>query len=78
MSVTIKDVAREAGVSATTVSFALRGKKPGLRPLSVQTVNHVKGIARDLGYRPNHIAASLVGQKTHTIELKKTLANYRG
>ena len=67
MSVTIKDIAREAGVSATTVSFALRGKKPGQRPLSAQTINHVKGIAQKLGYRPNHIAASLVGQKTHTV-----------
>ena len=29
MAVTIKDIAREAGVPASTVSFALPGKKPG-------------------------------------------------
>ena len=67
MAVTIKDVASEAGVSMATVSFALRDKKPGLRPLATETVRHVQSVARKLGYRPNHIAASLVGQKTFTI-----------
>jgi LacI family transcriptional regulator len=67
MPVTIKDIAKKAGVSTTTVSFALRGRKPGKRPLAHKTVSHVCEVARKLGYRPNHIAASLVGQKTHTI-----------
>ena len=67
MSVTIKDIASEAGVSATAVSFALRGKKPGPRPLADTTVKRIQEVAMNLGYRPNHLAASLVNQKTHTI-----------
>lgn len=44
----ITDVARRAGVSPSTVSYALSGK----RPISAQTRRRVEEAARELGYRP--------------------------
>ncbi|EFG10024.1 Putative transcriptional repressor GalR/LacI family, partial [Streptomyces clavuligerus] len=44
----IKDVARAAGLSATTVSHALSGKGK----VSADTRARVRGIADALGYRP--------------------------
>ena len=67
MGVTIRDIAESAGVSTATVSFALRGKKAGKRPLADQTIRRVCEIANQLGYRPNHLASSLAGNKTNTI-----------
>ncbi|WP_031139983.1 MULTISPECIES: LacI family DNA-binding transcriptional regulator [Streptomyces] len=46
--VKITDVARRAGVSPSTVSYALSGK----RPISDETRRRVEAAARDLGYRP--------------------------
>ena len=56
----IRDVARSAGVSVTTVSHALNGK--GRLPTA--TRERVQQIARDLGYRPSRAARNLVGGKT--------------
>ena len=53
--ITIRDVAREAGVSIGTVSKALNPKgriAPGTRDM-------VQGVARRLGFRPNDLAQSL-------------------
>lgn len=50
--VKITDVARRAGVSPCTVSYALSGK----RPISDETRRRVEAAARDLGHRP-HTAA---------------------
>ena len=47
--VSIRDVAREAGVSVTTVSHALNGKGR----LNPETRERVREIADRLGYRPN-------------------------
>ena len=44
--VTIKDVAKEAGVSLSTVSFALSNPER----VAAQTRKHVLRIARELGY----------------------------
>ncbi|MGC5037833.1 LacI family DNA-binding transcriptional regulator [Streptomyces sp. DT190] len=46
--VRITDVARRAGVSPSTVSYALSGK----RPISAETRRRVQEAARELGYRP--------------------------
>lgn len=67
MAVTLKEIAKQANVSTTTVSFALRGKRPGKRSLSPQTVARVRQIADQLGYRPNGVAKSLINNQTHTI-----------
>jgi LacI family transcriptional regulator len=67
MPVTLKEIATRAGVSTTTVSFALRGKRPGKRPLAKNTVSRIQEIADQLGYRPNLLAKSLVNNQTYTI-----------
>lgn len=65
MPVTIKDVARLAGVSPATVSMVLNGKGK----VSEETQKKVEEAAQKLGYRPNIVARSLVKGKTNTILL---------
>ncbi len=52
---TIKDVAREAGVSLSTVNKALTGKKG----ISSETKNRILAVAQKLQYRVNPLAGSL-------------------
>ena len=61
--VTIKDVARLAGVSHTTVSLALRGSAS----ITDETKSKVLKAAKQLNYHPNHLARSLVTKKTNVI-----------
>ena len=61
--VSIRDVAREAGVSVTTVSHALNGKGR----LHPDTRRRVREVADRLGYRPNPAARSLVSGRTGLI-----------
>ncbi len=53
--VTIQDVAKASGVSATTVSHVLTGK----RPVAAATKDRVESAVRELNYRPNHAARHL-------------------
>ncbi len=65
MSVTIKDIAKIANVSHTTVSRALNGS-----PLiKEETKRRIKKIARQLNYTPNYNAKSLVLDKSYNIGL---------
>ncbi len=61
--VTIVDVAQRAGVSKSTVSHALSGK----RPISDGTRQRIISAADALGYQPNPVAQRLAGGATHTI-----------
>ena len=63
--VTIKDIARKVGVSATTVSRALNDKPD----IATETKAHIRELAREMGYVPSAIARSLVTQRTRTIGL---------
>jgi DNA-binding LacI/PurR family transcriptional regulator len=63
--VNIKDVARRAGVSPTTVSHALGGQ----RPVSAATRRRVREAAAELGYRPHPGARSLKAGSTGVIAL---------
>jgi LacI family transcriptional regulator len=63
MRPTIREVAREAGVSIATVSHALSGK----RPVSGATRKRIRSAARKLGYRPNQLAASMITGRTQTL-----------
>lgn len=60
---TINDVAKEAGVSKTTVSFVLTG----FRPVSKETEAKVRAAMDKLGYVANHSAQSLSTSKTNTL-----------
>ena len=63
MTVTIKDVAREAQVSVATVSRALNGQDN-----VAEAVRHrVQGVAERLRYTPHHAARSLSSRRTRTI-----------
>lgn len=59
MSVSIKDVAREAGVSIATVSRVLND----VDVVNEDTKKKVKDAIEKLGYRPNIVARSLKTQK---------------
>ncbi|MFB4164011.1 LacI family DNA-binding transcriptional regulator [Alteribacillus sp. JSM 102045] len=62
---TIKDIAKEAGVSVTTVSRALNG----YYDVNENTRKKIQQIAAELNYSPNSVARSLVTSKTKTIGL---------
>lgn len=57
---TLKDVAKAAGVSTATVSHVLNGTKK----LSPETTEKVLKVIKDMGYLPNNLAKSLRRGKT--------------
>ncbi len=61
----LKDVAEIAGVSVTTVSLVL--KNPETSRVGKHTSEKVLRVAKELNYRPNHSARSLVTRESHTI-----------
>ena len=67
-TVTIKDVAARANVSASTVSYVINGK----HSISDDVSNRVKRIINELGYRPNRIARKLVTNVSGQIGLYAT------
>jgi len=66
MAVTIKDIARLANVSVTTVSRVINNKPEGV---SEETRQKILKLVKELGYQPNAIARGLVTKKTKTIGL---------
>jgi LacI family transcriptional regulator len=62
-TITIRDVARMAGVSATTVSHALSGE----RYVKEETIQKILKIIKDNKYKPNIIARSLSKKTTRTL-----------
>lgn len=62
---TIHDVARRAGVSATTVSHTFSGK--GV--VAAATREHVREVARELGYRPDAVARGLRNSRLGVLAL---------
>jgi len=65
MAVTIKDIARRANVSITTVSRVINDK----HDVSKETKENIKKIIKEMGYRPNEVARGLVTKKTYIIGL---------
>ncbi|MCT8139597.1 LacI family DNA-binding transcriptional regulator [Anaerobacillus sp. CMMVII] len=63
MSITIKDIAKHAGVSYSTVSKALRNSPLVKDPTKKKIIK----IAEELGYVPNIAARSLVQKRSYTI-----------
>lgn len=68
MATSIKDIARVAGVSHSTVSRALRNS-PLIPP---ETARRIQTIADELGYRASAVARSLVTRKTEAIGIVVT------
>lgn len=62
-SVTIREVARRAGVSIATVSYVLNESAP----ISEETRARVLAAAAELGYRPSALARGLRARQSHTI-----------
>jgi len=66
MTITIKDIARKANVSITTVSRVINQKSEGI---GESTRKKVLAIIEELDYRPNTIARSMITKQTNTIGL---------
>ncbi len=64
MRATIKDIAAATGFSVTTISLVLNDK--GYK-ISDETKNLILSKARELNYRPNQLAVSLVKRQSKTI-----------
>lgn len=65
MAVTIKDIAKVAGVSYATVSRALNDHSE----INEETKKKIKEIAKQMGYTPNAVARGLVKKNTNMIAL---------
>ncbi|MEJ2859128.1 MULTISPECIES: LacI family DNA-binding transcriptional regulator [unclassified Saccharothrix] len=63
--VTLADVARHAGVSSSTVSYVLSGK----RTISEETRRRVEQAVTELGYHPNARARALAARRSYIIAL---------
>lgn len=67
--VSIKDLARHAGVSAPTVSRALRGRGR----VSEATRRRILHLAHEMGYTPSLVARGLVTQRSYCVGLVVTM-----
>lgn len=65
----IHDVAQAAGVSISTVSYALSGK----RPVSEKTRRRIENAVQELGYQANAGARMLAGSRTQIFALTEPL-----
>ena len=72
---TIKDIARECGVSANTVSSVLNNKSG---EVSANTRERILEAIRRLGYRPNAAARRMVGKRMNTIGIAERYADSNG
>ncbi len=62
---TIADVAKQAGVSVSTVSYALSGT----RPIKPETKKRVEAAMKELGYQPNAMARSLAARRSRVLAM---------
>lgn len=67
-TITIRDVAEQAGVSQSTVSRVLSGSETQI-PISQETRERVQRVAEELAYRPHPGARSLSGKGTGLLGL---------
>ncbi len=62
--VTIKEIAKEANVSITAVSFVLNGKENNV---SKETAERILGVCKKYNFKPNYIASSLKSKNCKTV-----------
>ncbi|MEP7289773.1 MAG: LacI family DNA-binding transcriptional regulator [Chloroflexota bacterium] len=62
---TIKDVAKQAGVAISTVSYALSGT----RPVAKETRERILRAVEELNYHPNLLASAMIQKRTRIIAL---------
>ena len=68
MNYTIKEIAKEAGVSKTTVSLVINGKARANR-INPETEKKILDIIEKSGFAPNKLARSFRTNKSETIGL---------
>jgi len=66
MKVTIRDIARAAGLSPATVSLVLNNRPSRI---SESTKEKIKALAQEMGYRPSFAAVNLRTSRSHTLGL---------
>jgi LacI family transcriptional regulator len=66
--VTLRHIAKQVGVSVTTVSRVLNGLAVQYR-INEETAKAIQRAAKELGYEPNHVARGLRTRQTFTIGL---------
>lgn len=66
--ISLKDIARQAGVAPSTVSGVINGKAKERR-ISDKVAKQIEALAKEVGYRPNHTAVSLRTGKSKIIGL---------
>ncbi|MEI7780724.1 MAG: LacI family DNA-binding transcriptional regulator [Planctomycetota bacterium] len=64
--VTISQVAEASGVARATAAFVISGRAPELR-ISPKTIERVQGVAKRLGYVPNHLARGMITGRSHVV-----------
>jgi DNA-binding LacI/PurR family transcriptional regulator len=67
MKITLQDIARLSGVSKTTVSYVLNNRQTSMG-ISPQTIEKVRSVMAEVGYKPNKAAVSLASQKQKKIK----------
>ncbi|MGI0085785.1 MAG: LacI family DNA-binding transcriptional regulator, partial [Nitrososphaerales archaeon] len=64
--VSLKSLAEHLGLSKATVSFVVN-RSPHAKSIPQRTQELIRQAARELNYRPNHLAKSLRQQRSYTI-----------
>src|SRR5438094_7788684 len=65
-SVSLKSLGEHVGLSQASVSLVIN-RSPGAKSIPHRTQELIRKAARELNYRPNHIARSLRQQRSYTI-----------
>ena len=71
--VTMRDVAKRAGVSIATVSFVLNDTKP----VTPATRERIESAMAELGFRRNMVARALASRRTHIIAMAYPALDHR-